>query len=130
MAQLEGLENLRPGATITHQGNVIGTVHSVSIGRGHHGSQQGNIEIFYHPSMKSPTASSAVKAVFGVPGWKKPYRGNLVGNIKIRYRTTEFAKIYVRDPYRIREYLLVDEGDYVTHGIEIAQNQRTDPRSK
>lgn len=77
---------------------------------------------------KAIVFSGVANAVFGVPGHKKPYRGNLVGNIRIKYRIDDFARIYVRDPYRIREYLLVDEGDHVTHGMETAQTQRTTPR--
>src|ERR1700744_1126130 len=36
--------------------------------------------------------------IFGIPMVKMPYRGNLVGNKRIRYRTDDFARIYVRDP--------------------------------
>lgn len=80
--------------------------------------------------VKAQVGGGITGVVFGVPGHKKPYRGNLVGNIRIKYRMDDYAKIYVRDPYRIREYLLIDKGDYVTNGDETAQNQRTTPRNQ
>lgn len=67
--------------------------------------------------------------IFGNPQWRKPYRGNLVGNIRIKYRLQDYAKVYVRDPHRIRCYLLKDMGEYVTHGIELEQTHRTQPRT-
>lgn len=68
--------------------------------------------------------------IWGIPPFRKPFHGNLIGNIKIRYRNDDFAKVYIRDPIRIREFTLKDMGDYVTHGIELAQNQRTKPRTQ
>lgn len=68
--------------------------------------------------------------MFGIPIERKPYRGSIIGNVKIRYRSSNLASVYIRDPVRIREFTLRDMGDYVTHGVEIAQNQRDTPRNQ
>lgn len=78
---------------------------------------------------KLPPGIDVSHVIFGNPGFKKPYIGNLVGNLRIKYRMDDYAKLYVRDPHRIRCYLLKDMGEYVTHGIELEQTHRTQPRT-
>lgn len=124
---------IKPGDDIEWRGAPIATVTAI-----HWNGQAGIKETVIHciekpsfPVMPQPIAIRGIKGViWGVPGYKKPYRGNLVGNIRIKYRTDNYAKIYVRDPVRLREYLLIDEGEYVTTGMEMGQNQRGDPRTK
>jgi hypothetical protein len=120
---------LKPGDTLTFRGQEIGIVMQIRSTRDAFNMETHSIDVINKPATQKPIAKT-VNCVFGVPGWKKQYRGNLVGNIRIRYRTEGYATIYVRDPYRIREYLLEVDGEYVTHGQEIAQNQRTTPRTK
>lgn len=87
------------------------------------------LDVWCSPPASTPPLTTATNLVFGNPGYKKPYRGNLVGNIRIKYRIEDYAKVYVRDPHRIRCYLLKDMGEYVTHSIEIDQTHRTQPRT-
>lgn len=87
------------------------------------------IDVWCYPPASTPPLTTSTNLIFGNPGHKKPYRGNLVGNIRIKYRIEDYAKVYVRDPHRIRCYLLKDMGEYVTHGIELEQTHRTQPRT-
>jgi hypothetical protein len=122
----------KPGSTFTFPYGKRGIIESVEV-RNNDPNNFPRVTITgimtpQPPSTNLPAINTS-EAIFGVPGFKKSYRGTLVGNIRIRYRTEAWATVFVRDPYRIRQYLLLDKGDYVTHGPEISQNQRATPRS-
>lgn len=123
--------DLRAGGSVMVNGQFLGILGNYNITRELNFDRY-TIEVTTQKntvSQKVSSAVSTVEAIFGNPRHRKPYRGNLVGNIRIKYRIDDYAKMYVRDPHRIRCYLLKDMGDYVTHGIELEQTHRTQPRT-
>lgn len=110
-------------------GQIAGIVSDVSSRETRLGEWDLTLSVLYSENMSHYNPAIDRKTIiWGVPKEKKPFRGTILGNVRIRYRNESAATVTIRDPYFIRQFYLVDKGDYVTHGVEIAQTQRSNSR--
>jgi hypothetical protein len=64
------------------------------------------------------------KLVFGVPVIIKPIVGLPPGKVKVRFRNTSVACVFIRGDYGIRQFYLEDKGDHWYPCFEVARNYR------
>lgn len=69
---------------------------------------------------------SKFPGIHGVPDEVKPFRCDLAGRVRMRFRQDDFADVFIRTPTGLRAFLLVDAGDHFTidPDFEFARNHR------
>lgn len=108
-----------PGSVVSIDGRPIGICVQYSEFR-----KSGRVSIDMKVHLVTAIKIGRTNAIFGNPLTRPQYRGSILGRIKIKYRQDDYAKVYIKDPYRTRCFLLVWDGPYVTHGEELDCNEK------